>query len=145
MKELRIIQPEKTSNISQQRHRFRYKMKSKKWAQKFHTNDVSLSRSGYSASDWTKQISNQSEALPTSGSDTSSVWNFHAHFSDIFLQENSGGLAKCLLFSQAKDHLAVKPWFLKVISQHNEDIMRMKSAKGQKVFLAANMGTDGPL
>ena len=56
-------------------------MTSDKRAQKFHADDVSLPRSGLSASDWLKQY-------PDLGSVTSSVGNFCDHFSDVISQRN---------------------------------------------------------
>ena len=41
------------------------------------------------------------------GSETSSVWYFWAHFSDVILQETSGGVMKSQLFSQAKKKYSV--------------------------------------
>ena len=41
-----------------------------------------------SASDWMKQISNQSEALCGSGLCMSTVWNFYARFSDVISWRN---------------------------------------------------------
>ena len=80
-------------------------MTSMKRLQKFHTYDVLLSRSG-SASDWMKQIFNQSEACqmhyPDLGDDTSSVWNFCARSSDTsFRGKTNGDLGKGRLLSQA--------------------------------------------
>ena len=49
----------------------------------------------------------QSEALPSSGIEASSVWNFCACFSGIIAQETSGSISKCRLFSQAKEHILV--------------------------------------
>ena len=43
----------------------------------------------------------QSEALPKLGSDTSSVWNFCAQFSDVISRGTSDGVAKCHMLSQA--------------------------------------------
>ena len=56
-------------------------MTSDKRAQKFHADDVSLPRSGLSASDWLKQY-------PDLGSVTSSVGNSRDHFSDVISQGN---------------------------------------------------------
>ena len=79
------------SNLSlwkQRRHHpFPCEMTSDKWLQKFDNDDASLPDLG-SASDWTEQISNQSEALSNLGSDMSSEWNFCAHFSDVITQGN---------------------------------------------------------
>ena len=44
---------------------------------------ATIPRSEISASDWMKQISNQSEALCGSGLCMSTVWNFYARFSDV--------------------------------------------------------------
>ena len=56
-----------------------------------------------SASDWMKQISNQTEALCGPGLCMSTVWNFYARFSDVinFHGETTGGIVKSWLFSQA--------------------------------------------
>ena len=61
-----------------------------------------------SASDWLKQIflvkHAQLEAIDTHiwvVTQSSSVWNFWAHSSDLFHGETSGGVMKCALFSQA--------------------------------------------
>ena len=35
-------------------------------------------------------------------SDRSSLWNFYSYFLDVISWENSGGITKCQLFSQAK-------------------------------------------
>ena len=42
-----------------------------------------------SASDWLKLIFSPSVALPRSGSDASSEWNFCARFSDVISRENT--------------------------------------------------------
>ena len=47
----------KKADISRRYYLFTYEMTSEKRAQKFHTDNASLSRSGLSASDWMKQIS----------------------------------------------------------------------------------------
>ena len=62
-------------------------MTSEKRLHKFHTDDASPQDLG-SAYDWTKQISNQSEALSNLGNDKSSAWNFCAHFSDVITRGN---------------------------------------------------------
>jgi len=61
-------------------------MMSEKQVKKFHIDEVSLG----SASDWMKQISNKSGALPHPdlGSDMPSVWSFCARFSDVILWGN---------------------------------------------------------
>ena len=41
---------------------------------------------------------------PDLGSDASSVWNFWARFSDVIWTGTSGSVAKCRLFSQAKEN-----------------------------------------
>ena len=58
-----------------------------------------------SASDWLKICLDQSKALyPDLGCDSSSVWNFCTRFSDLISQETSGCVAKCRLFSGAKQN-----------------------------------------
>ena len=49
----------------------------------FASSCATIPRSEISASDWMKQISNQSEALCWSGLCMSTVWNFYARFSDV--------------------------------------------------------------
>ena len=61
-------------------------MKSEKRAQKFHTDDTSLTRSASDASDWLNQIF--SRGTTNLGSDAPSVWNFWALFSDVIWQGN---------------------------------------------------------
>ena len=56
-----IHQPEKTTDISRRHFRFPHDMTSEKRAQKFHTDDVSLPRSGYSVFSTTGK--NCSEAI----------------------------------------------------------------------------------
>ena len=56
-----IHQPEKTTDISRRHCRFPHEMTSEKRAQKFHTDDVSLPRSGYSVFSTTGK--NCSEAI----------------------------------------------------------------------------------
>ena len=51
--------------------------------------------------------SNQEHYLDL-GSDTSSVWNFCTHFSDVIPQGSTTGcIVKCLVFSQAKDDTVI--------------------------------------
>ena len=53
-----------------------------------------------SASDWMKQISNQSEVLPDLGSGMTSGWKFCTRSQISFHGETTGCMAKCQLFSQ---------------------------------------------
>ena len=55
-----------TADVSRGRHLNSHKTTSEQRAQKFHTDDVHYPDLG-SASDWLKENSNQSEALPRSG------------------------------------------------------------------------------
>ena len=112
-------QPEKTANIWRCFHWFPLQMTFEKWAQKFHTDEASLSRSG-----WCFRLvvlggkfdSASERHYPDLVSDTSSVWNFCAHFSNViwrgnqwwccqvsFHGETNGGVVKCWLFSQANE------------------------------------------
>ena len=76
-------QPEKTANIWRSYQWFPRQMTSEKQVQKFHTDDVSLPRSGYcfwlvvphGKFDWNNQ-----KHYPDLSSDASSVWNFCACF-----------------------------------------------------------------
>ena len=64
-------------------------MMSEKWAQKFHTDDASLSRSGYSFFvPRGKFASTNQKHDPDPGSDAPLVWNFCAHFSDVISRGN---------------------------------------------------------
>ena len=82
-------------------------MTSEKRAQKFHTDDASLPRSGYSASNWLNQISHA--ARPIIGTTQIRVATRHQYgISALVSQtsiggETSGGVAKCRLFSQARN------------------------------------------
>ena len=75
-----------------------------KRAQKFHTDEASLPRSG-SASDWLNQISHAAQPIRS----TTQVWEVTGHQYGIsalisktpFDRETSGSVAKCRLFSQA--------------------------------------------
>ena len=81
--------------------------------QKFHTDDVSLPRSGQvlligrAAREIVLQpIICMHSADP--GSDTSSLWNFCARSSDVISRKNHpGGVAKSRLFSQATEGIAL--------------------------------------
>ena len=46
--------------------------------------------------------------FPDLGSDVSSVWNFCVRFWDVHLQEISGSVTKCWLFSQAKIFVVIR-------------------------------------
>ena len=70
---------------------FPHQMTSEKWAQKFHTDDASLLRSGQCF--WLvvlheKFDSTNQKLYPDLCSDESSVWNFCASFSDVIRQGN---------------------------------------------------------
>ena len=49
-----------------------------------------------------KFVSTSQKHYPDLGSDTSSVWNFCARFSDVILRETVDGVVKCQLFSQPR-------------------------------------------
>ena len=72
--------PDKTADISRCYHWFPREMKSEKAAPKFHTDDVSLSRSY---------------------SDTSLVWKFCSQSFDVILREISCSVGKYQLFSHS--------------------------------------------
>ena len=59
-----------------------------------------------SASDWSYRVGNFLQPIKSTtqiwGSDTSSVWNFCARFSDVIRGETSGGVVKYRLFPQAR-------------------------------------------
>ena len=59
-----------------------------------------------SASDWSYRVENFLQPIKSTtqiwGSDTSSVWNFCARFSDVIRWETSGGVPKYRLISQAR-------------------------------------------
>ena len=80
-------------------------MTSQERSKKFHTHDASLSRSGMSfwfvVSRGEKFASTNQKHYPDLGTDASSVWNSCARFSDVISRENSRGVAKFLLLSQA--------------------------------------------
>ena len=99
---------EKTADIWQCHHWFPCQMMSEKWAQKFHTDDASLPRSGYiSASDWLNRISHAAQPIRS----TTQSWVMTCHQYGIsalvsqtrFGRETSGSIAKCWLFSQANN------------------------------------------
>ena len=81
-------------------------MTTEKGAQKFHTDDASLPRSG-SASDWLNQISHAAWPIRS----TTQIWVVTSHqygISALFSQtsfrgETSGSVSKCRLFSQANN------------------------------------------
>ena len=78
--------PEKTADIGDATTGFHRQMTSEKRAQKFHTDDASLPRSGYCfwlvESNFPRSTTNQTH-YPDLGSDASSVLNFCARFSDV--------------------------------------------------------------
>ena len=70
---------------------FSRRMKSEKWAQKFHTDDVSLARSGqcpWLVRNLIHPIRSTTQNYPDLGSDASSVWNFCARSSDVISRGN---------------------------------------------------------
>ena len=84
-------QPEKTANIWRCYHWFPLQMTFEKQAQKFHTDDASLPRSGWCF--WLvvpggKFDSANERHYPDLVSDTSSVWNFCARFSNVIWRGN---------------------------------------------------------
>ena len=97
-------QPEKTADIWRRYHWFPRQMTSEKRAQKFHTDDSSLSRSGQ-CSDWLNQISHATRPIKS----TTQIWVVSRHQYGIstlvsqtsFGGETNGSVAKCRLFSQA--------------------------------------------
>ena len=95
MSSLARLWPEKTANISRRHQRFPREMTSEKRAQKFHTDDASLPRSGkcfwLDEANFTSRSTNQKH-YPDLSSGASSVWNFCSRFSDV------SGIAKCRLF-----------------------------------------------
>ena len=74
-----IHQPDKTANICRRYHWFSRQMTSEKRAQKFHTDDVSLPRSRYSAFDWLKKILHAARPIRS----TSQVWVVTRHQNGI--------------------------------------------------------------
>ena len=84
--------PEKTADIWRRYQWFPRQMTSEKQAQKFHTDDASLPRSGYCfllVVPHGKFDSVNQKHYPDLGSDASSVWNFCARFSDVIWRETS--------------------------------------------------------
>ena len=80
------IQTQTLLDISWRHHWFLREMTSEKRAQKFHTDDASLPRSGWCfwlvESNFPRGTTNQKH-YPDLGSDASSVWNFCARSSDV--------------------------------------------------------------
>ena len=88
---LGFLQPEKTPDISWRHGWFPRRMRSEKWAQKFHTDDVSLARSGqcpWLVRNLIHPIRSTTQNYPDLGSDASSVWNFCARSSDVISRGN---------------------------------------------------------
>ena len=88
---LGFLQPEKTPDISWRHGWFPRRMTSEKWAQKFHTDDVSLARSGqcpWLVRNLIHPIRSTTQNYPDLGSDASSVWNFCARSSDVISRGN---------------------------------------------------------
>ena len=100
---IRYTTQEKTAAILRRYHLFPREMKSKKRAQKFHTDDVLVPRSGKFL--WL----NEPNFQPITS--TSQIWVVTHHQYGIsalvsrtsFCGETSGGVAECKLFSQAYD------------------------------------------
>ena len=70
---------------------FSRRMKSEKWVQKFHTDDVSLARSGqcpWLVRNLIHPIRSTTQNYPDLGSDASSIWNFGVPFSDVISRGN---------------------------------------------------------
>lgn len=87
------VAPEKVADILRHHHWFPHEMMSEKRAQKFDTDYMSLSRSGwYSTSDWLKYH-------PQLGSGMSSVRNFCVLPKMPFCEKISGSVKKCQQFS----------------------------------------------
>ena len=104
---LRFLQPEKTADISRRHGWFPRRMTFEKWVQKFHTDDVSLARSGkclWLVGNLINPIrsTTQNYIYPEPGSDASSVWNFCLVSQTSFRGETAGGVAKRQLFSQVR-------------------------------------------
>ena len=86
-----IITYKKTDDISRCHHWFPREMTSDKRAQKFHTNDASLPRSGkffWLVVPRRKFASTNQKHYSDRGSDTSSVWNFCTLSSDVISRGN---------------------------------------------------------
>ena len=91
LKKKTYLQPEETVVISQRQRWFSREMTSIERAQKFHTDEVSLSRSGQCF--WLVEVNflrgtTNQKYYPDLASDTSSVWRFCRHFSDIISRGN---------------------------------------------------------
>ena len=86
-----LNKPGKTADIWRRYHWFPRQKTSEKRAQKFHTDDASLPRSGYFfwlvESNFPCSTTNQKHC-PDQGSDASSVCNFCACFSDVIWRGN---------------------------------------------------------
>ena len=101
---LALYWPEKTADIWRRYHCFSRQMRSEKRAQKFHTDDASLPRSGQ-CSDWSCRVGNLIQPIRS----TTQIWVVTRHQYGIsalashtsFGGETSGSVAKCWLFSHA--------------------------------------------
>ena len=84
-----LLQAWETAYISGRHHLFLLEMTSEKRAQKFHTDNVLLPRYGKCMLliGWSKFVTTQKQ-YPYLGSNTLSVWNFCACFSDVISREN---------------------------------------------------------
>ena len=78
---------EKTAAISRRYHWFPREMASEQRVQKFPTDEASVPRHLGSAYDWLKRGTTNQRQNPDLGSDSSSVWNFCACFSDVITLE----------------------------------------------------------
>ena len=82
---------ENRRHFSTGHQRFPREMSSKRRAQKFHTDDASLPRSGYCfglVGPCGKFASTNQKHYPDLGKDASSVWNFCTRFSDVISRGN---------------------------------------------------------
>ena len=88
---LNLSAPEKTADTWRGHHWFPREMTSEEWAQKFHSDDASLPRSGWCF--WLvvprgKFALTYQKYYSDLGNDTSSVWNFCARSSDVISRGN---------------------------------------------------------
>ena len=87
----------KTADISRRHHWFPSEMRSEERGQKFHTDDVSLVRSGYGASDWLKQISPAARPIRSA----TQIWVVPRHQCGI-----SALVLRTLFFGESSDSVA---------------------------------------
>ena len=97
-----LTYPEKTADIWRPYHCFLRQMTSEKQAQKFHTDDASLNRSGCRVGNLIQPIRSITKILVV----TRHQYGISALVTQTsFGGETSGSVAKCRLFSQAKPYL----------------------------------------